>query len=184
MPALNQYVALLRGINVSGKNKVPMKELKPLCETLGWENIRTHLQTGNVIFSTSNPGASLEVDLEQAVEAHFGFSIPVIVREAKTFEGYLMNAPFPEQRSTEPSWVLLYTTKLPISPEALQMLESRASLGEEIVVAHDSLWIYFPEGVGESKLSPSVIDRAVGSMATGRNWNTVVKIQEVIASHD
>lgn len=174
------YLALLRGINVGGKNKVPMKELQSLCAGLGWKSVETYLQTGNVVFKASESAASLESDLEKAIESRFGFPIPVVVRSAKEFIACVAESPLKKRAETDPSRTLLYLTKRPIQDDALASLESRAAAGESLYVSSQSLWIYFPEGVGTSKLSPAVIDRAVGSNATGRNWNTITKICEML----
>ncbi len=103
-------IAFLRGINVSGKNKIPMNELESLCIGLKWQSVRTHLQTGNVIFSSEGLQTQLEHDLETAIESHFGFSIPVIVRDAALFERILEQSPLSQQAESDPSHVLIYLT--------------------------------------------------------------------------
>ena len=175
------YVALLRGINVSGINKIPMRELASLCADLGWGSVRTCLQTGNVVFTSAASAVALEAALEQAIEARFGFSIPVIVRSAGDFEACLDGAALRDLAAADPSRLLLYLTKAPIPAWAIESLDSRAKAGERIFVQEASLWIYFSNGVGSSKLTPSVIDRAVQSSATGRNWNTVSKIRALLS---
>ncbi|MGK0190052.1 MAG: hypothetical protein ACI9R3_005872 [Verrucomicrobiales bacterium] len=175
------YVALLRGINVGGKNRIPMKELAPLCAALGWKSVETYLQTGNVIFTSTRAASTLESDLERAIVSHFDFSIPIIVRNAIDFEKCIVESPLKNQAKTDPSRVLLYLAKRPIDNDAHRNLESRSTAGECVFVYHQSLWIHFPSGVGSSKLTSAVIDKAVGSTATGRNWNTASKIREMLS---
>ncbi len=181
MPAEITYIALLRGINVGGKNRIPMKELEPLCAALGWNSVETHLQTGNVVFTGSSAISTLETELEQSIESCFGFSIPVIVRSASDFESCVAESPLTDQAAVDPSHVLLFLTKSPLQRNALQYLQSRSADGECVFVKDKSLWIHFTNGVGSSKLNPAVIDKAVGSKTTGRNWNTVSKIREMLS---
>jgi len=175
-------VALLRGINVGGNAKIPMKLLGELCASIGWTGVRTLLQTGNIVFTASGSAAEMEKEIEQALRKRFGFPITVVIRDAVTFRSYVAQVPLAAQTAIDPSHVLLYLTKLPPRPGVAQVLGPRALAGEIVAVAGDVLWIYFPNGIGSSKLTPAVIDRAVGSPATGRNWNTVLKIQQ-LCSH-
>jgi len=173
------YVALLRGINVGGNNKIPKKPLEELCAAIGWTGVSTHLQTGNIVFSASGDTDALEKRLERAIQEQFGFPITVVVRDAARFKSCLAEVPFAAQVVADPSHVLLYVTKLPMRADAAKVLTSLARAEETVVAAGGALWIYFPNGIGSSKLTPALIDRAVGSTATGRNWNTVSKIQEL-----
>ncbi|MEQ1841253.1 MAG: DUF1697 domain-containing protein [Verrucomicrobiales bacterium] len=176
------YVALLRGINVGGNKPIPMKPLTALCAGIGWTGIRTCLQTGNVVFRSAGSAQELEVQLERAILDHFGFPVSVVVRDAVVFGSYIAEVPFVSQTATEPSRVLLYLTKLPPRPDTAETLTSRSLAGEIVVLAGDALWIFFPNGIGPSKLTPALIDRAVGSIATGRNWTTVTRIQQLLCS--
>lgn len=158
-----------------------MKELEPLCSGLGWNSVGSHLQTGNVVFTGSSSASTLELELEQTIESNFGFSIPVVVRSASDFEECVAESPLSDQATTDPSHVLLYLTKRTIQEDALHDLESRSAAGERVFVREGALWIHFPNGIGSSKLTPAVIDKAVGSTATGRNWNTVSKIRKMLS---
>ena len=171
------HVALLRGINVGGNNLIAMKALGELCATIGWTGARTLLQSGNVVFSASGAPDALEKQFERAIHEQFGFPITVVIRDAARFKSYIAQVPFAAEVVADPSHVLLYLTKLSPRPDAAIVLTSLARADESVAVTGGVLWIYFPNGVGSSKLSPTVIDRAVGSTATGRNWNTVSKIQ-------
>lgn len=177
-------VALLRGINVGAKNKIPMSDLRSLCDGLGWSSVVTHLQTGNVVFHASGRKAGLEATLEQAFASELGISIPVIVRDAKTIATYLDSCPFRPDAEHEPSRTLLYVTKLPLATNAQEALLPRAQAGERVSVQRDGLWIHFSKGVAGSRLSPTVIDKAVGSPATGRNWNTMSRVRDLLQASD
>ncbi|MEO0508955.1 MAG: DUF1697 domain-containing protein [Verrucomicrobiota bacterium] len=174
------YLALLRGINVSGRNRIPMEELESLCSNLGWNSVGSYLQTGNVVFTASKPASALELELEQVIESNFGFSIPVIVRSAPDFKACVAESPLSDLAASDPSRVLLYLAKSDILEDVLHNLETRSAAGERLFVRKGALWIHFPSGIGKSKLTPSVIDKAVGSTTTGRNWNTLSKIREML----
>lgn len=158
-----------------------MEDLELLCTALGWNSVGSYLRTGNVVFTASSSASALELELEQMIESNFGFSIPVVVRSASEFEECVLESPLSDQAATDPSHVLLYLTKHTIQKDALHYLESRSVAGERVFIRKGALWIHFPNGIGKSKLTPSVIDKAVRSTATGRNWNTVSKIREMLS---
>ena len=176
-----KFVALLRGINVGGKNIVPMKELVELCSGMGLKGVETYLQTGNIIFSTLGCAEALEAKIEKVILKGFGLDLVVIVREANSYASYIARNPFIEQTLNEPSRVLLYLTKRPTGEGIADILNSRAKAGETVVVVDSVIWIYFPNGVGSSKLTPTVMDRVAGSSTTGRNWNTVSKLKLLLS---
>lgn len=174
-----RHVALLRGINVAGRNRLPMKQLVAACERLGWTGVRTWLQSGNVIFSATGETASLDTGLEQSVREITGLTIPVVSFPARRFIEILASNPFVDESEAAPSRVLAYLSKA-APPSSTESLLTRAARADERVCVRDAaVWIHFPEGVGRSKLTPGVIDRAVGSPATGRNWNTLTKLREL-----
>ena len=180
MSSSRTHIALLRGINVGGRNKIPMKALKSVCEDLSWKAIRTHLQTGNIVFSAKRSTSVLEHELSQAIKSQFGFPVPVIIRTGDEFENCVKSSPLQEEARGDPSHVLLYLTKHPILESAAEALEPRCIADEKIRIQGDALWIHFPNGVASSKLTPTAIDKAVGSPSTGRNWNTISKIRGLL----
>jgi uncharacterized protein (DUF1697 family) len=174
-----RYVALLRAVNVGGC-KLPMAELREVCAGLGWENVATYIQSGNVVFEAAGEPAALEAALEQAVTTRFGFVRPVIVRSARQWAAYAAGSPFPEQEADRPNYLLLGLAKSPVAAGAAEKLEARGVAGEQVRQERDALWFFFPDGSGVSKLTPSSIDKAAGSPVTTRNWRTVCKLQEML----
>lgn len=170
------FIALLRGINVGGRNPVPMAELRSLCTDLGWRNAQTYIQSGNLIFQADAPAVQLEAELERGMERRFGLAIPVIVRAAADWTGYILGNPLREASEKEPSLVMVALAKAPPKPEAVEGLRERATSGEQIVRVGDALWIQYAGGAARSKLSPALLDRLVGSPVTTRNWRTVLKL--------
>lgn len=179
MNCSEKHVALLRGINVGGNASLPMKELIAVCQALGWANVRTLLQTGNVVFESSEKDRILEEMLEQAVSREFSLNIPVIVRSGKDLAGYLVEVPFPTESQEDPSHLVLYLSKASPLDSAIEGLLSKARSGESVVQYRDAIWIYYPNGIGSSKITPALIDRSIGSPATGRNWSTLRKIHSL-----
>jgi uncharacterized protein (DUF1697 family) len=171
------FIALLRGINVGGNRSLPMERLRALCTELGWSDVRTYIQSGNVLFRSKSAAARIERTLEDAIEHAFGFPVPVILRSAAQWESYTEGHPFPEE--SEAKLVMLALAQKKPHAGAAEALQARAAEGERIVRVGDALWIHFAAGVAKSKLSPGLLDRVVGSPVTTRNWRTVVKLGEL-----
>ncbi len=179
MKSVTPHIALLRGINVGGRNRIPMAELRALAASLGWKEVRTYIQSGNLIFAADGPAAKLEAELEAAIARDFGLAIPVLVRSVAEWNAYAGDDPFPEAVSTEPHLVMLALSKRALAEGAEDALRARAADGEVIVRAGVALWVHFQGGVARSKLSPALLDRLAGSPVTMRNWLTVQKLREL-----
>jgi uncharacterized protein (DUF1697 family) len=173
------FIALLRGINVSGHNKVPMTELRSLCLELGWQDVQTYIQSGNLVFTADRAAAKLEEELEGAITRRFGLAIAVLVRAAVDWSAYVHSNPFPDVSASEPSRVMLALSKTPPKEDAVQKLRERAVNGERIEQVEDAIWVHFAQGAATTKLSPALLDRLIGSPVTMRNWNTVLKLHEM-----
>src|SRR5687768_8203454 len=124
------YIGLLRGINVGGHNRIPMSELRSLCVELGWTEVDTYIQSGNLVFRAAGEPAGLEGELEQAIERHFGLAIPVLVRSADQWNACLKSNPYPEISEGEPNFVMLALSKTAPKPTAVEVLQARATNGE------------------------------------------------------
>jgi uncharacterized protein (DUF1697 family) len=173
------FIALLRGINVGGHNKIPMRELCMLCADLGWVDVQSYIQSGNLVFRAAAKAAQLETELEQAIERRFGLPIPILVRAAAVWPDYVRDNPFPDASQNEPNLVMLALSKAAPKKDAAEKLQERAVSGERIVQVGDAIWVHYAGGVAKSKLSPALFDRLVGSPVTARNWRTVLKLDEM-----
>jgi uncharacterized protein (DUF1697 family) len=173
------FIALMRGINVSGHNKIPMPELRALCADLGWGDVQSYIQSGNLIFRADAAPDALEAELERAITGRFGLTIPVIIRGADAWPGYVAGNPFPDESAREPNLVMLTLSKAPPKADAAERLRERAVSGERIAQAADAIWVHYAAGVAPSKLSPALFDRLVGSSVTARNWRTTLKLGEL-----
>lgn len=176
---MGRMVALLRAVNVGGR-KLPMAGLRALCEELGWTGVATYIQSGNAIFTATGKAEAIEARLERAIAARFGLDVPVIVRSAGQWAKLAAANPFAEAAKDEPNRLQLLVSKRPPKPDAADILMARAQGGERVEAAGGALWFHFPEGVGTSKLTPALIDKACGSPSTGRNYRTVLKLEEML----
>jgi uncharacterized protein (DUF1697 family) len=176
---MGRMVALLRAVNVGGR-KLPMAELRALCADMGLEDVATYIQSGNLIFTAAGKAEAIEARLERAIADRFGLDVPVIVRSAAQWARLATTNPFAEAAKDEPNRLQLLVSKRPPKPDATDVLMARAHGGERVRAAGGALWFHFPEGVGASKLSPAAIDKACGSPSTGRNYRTVLKLEEML----
>jgi uncharacterized protein (DUF1697 family) len=175
------FVALLRGINVGSARKLPIAELRALCSKRGLQRPETYIQSGNLIVDAEVDADEVRILLEREIQARFAFSVDVVVRAANAWRKYIDANPFADEDDVSPNKLHLYLSRDRLSSGAVRSLQQRVQAGERIRVAGAALWIdYGANGVAGSKLSPTVIDKACGSPTTGRNWNTVLKIQAMI----
>ena len=176
---MGRRVALLRAVNVGGR-KLPMAELRKLCEELGWQEVRTYIQSGNIVFEAGGSDKSAESALERAIADRFGLDVPVVVRNAAHWARLAASNPFPKTARAAPNRLQLVVSKRAPKRTAAAALDARADAGEQVAAAGGALWLHYPEGIARSKLTPSVIDKAIGSPATARNYRTVIKLGEML----
>jgi len=177
---VTRFVALLRGINVGGNTRVPMAELRALCGQIGWTEVATYIQSGNVLFRAAGRATEHELELEEGIRERFALEVPVIVRAGSDWPALVAGNPFEEAARTEPNRLMLCLSKEPPAPDAEHDLQERAKDGERVRLVGEALWIHYPAGSGTSKLSPSLINRLVGSPVTSRNWRTAVQLQQML----
>ncbi|MFJ6727268.1 DUF1697 domain-containing protein [Streptomyces sp. NPDC091281] len=177
------YAALLRGINVGGAKKVPMAELRALIEGLGHSGVRTHLQSGQAVFTTDRADEdALAGELSRAVEAGFGFPVDVIVRDHAYLADVVAACPFPAA-DLEPKQLHVTYFSAPVTPDRFATIDQQAVLPEEFRLGDRVLYLYAPDGLGRSKLAEQLAKPRVnkGIVATTRNWNTVTKLVDLTA---
>lgn len=181
--SMQTFVVLLRGINVGSTRKVPMADLRAICTKLGWERAETYIQSGNLIVDAPGETHQVHCVLEPELAARFGFAVDVVVRTAPNWKTYVAANPFANDAAALDKMVHLYLSRDPLASRAAEVLQERAQTGERICIAGTALWIdYGTPGVRGSKLTPSLIDKACGSPTTGRNWNSVLKIRDMLAA--
>jgi uncharacterized protein (DUF1697 family) len=171
------HIALLRAINVGGRNLVAMSDLRQLFTDLGFREAKTLLQSGNVVFeSPQKAEAEVERRLEKEIAERLGVAADFIVRSAKEWKHIVARNPFPKQAKEDPGHLLVDFLKIAPSTENVRSLRS-AIKGQEIVRGDEKqLYIVYPDGVGRSKLTATLIERKLETRGTARNWNTVLKL--------
>ncbi|HYK86821.1 MAG TPA: DUF1697 domain-containing protein [Ktedonobacteraceae bacterium] len=178
---MTRCVSLFRGINVGGHQAVRMNDLKDLHESLGLKDVATYIQSGNVVFTgdAADP-AQLAGQIEESFAQKFGFHSKVMVRTAAEFSDIIENSPFQNQPTKEPKWiVVLFLANRPDN-SALEDLQKTYSGPEELFLIGQELYIYYPNGIGRSKLPLPLIEKKLKTTGTGRNWNTVLQLQKMM----
>jgi len=169
----SRYVGLLRGVNVGGKNKLPMAELRSLFHELGHSEVTTFIQSGNVIFAAESPPEARE--LEEAIGERFSMAVPVVLRSLAELRQVVGANPF---EGAEQDWVHVgfMAAKPPAGAEL--DLDADRHLPERFELVGTELYLCLPDGMGRAKL-PQLLDRRLKTPTTYRNWRTVTKLVEL-----
>jgi len=175
---MNTYIALFRGINVGGNNPLPMKGLVTLLEQLGLKEVRTYIQSGNVVFDTARaePNA-VAGDIRQAIAARYGFAPQVLILEARELEQAMAGNPYPEGDADPKSVHLTFLDAVPSHPD-LETLAALRKSSERFTLQDKVFYLHAPEGIGRSKLAARV-EKCLGVPGTARNWRSVCRIAEL-----
>ncbi len=178
---MTTFVSLLRGINVGGHQAVRMDELKALHEALGFKDVITYIQSGNVVFTGNDADAAqLPTHIEDAFAQKFGFRVKVMVRTSAELREIIANNPFQNQPTKEPKWVVVLFLATRPERTALEDLQKTYAGPEELCLSGQELYTYYPNGIGRSKLTLPLIEKKLKTVATGRNWNTVLQLQRLM----
>ncbi|HET9650304.1 MAG TPA: DUF1697 domain-containing protein [Microlunatus sp.] len=169
---MRTYAAFLRGINLGPAKKVPMAELRALAEQLGYADVATYINSGNLVFSATAKPARLEQQLSTALRERFGFSVDVCVRSRERLAGLLAANPFPEG---DPSKVTIAFLTKAVAPGVEERLAAKAAPDEPFAVLESEIWVHYGRGLGTSELAAK-FPAVVGVSATVRNVRTVEKV--------
>lgn len=181
---MSTFLALFRGINVSGKKIIKMEDLRKLMETGGYGNVKTYIQSGNVVFEAAQKSREkIAKVIEKLIEEKYGFDVTVFVIDRKHLEKAVDNNPYADGKTPEEAGTKkIYVTFLSEAPsdEAMERLR-QAPIGEDEIAIHDDI-LYFKLAIGaaDSKLSNNLIESKLKLKATTRNWNTTLKLAEMM----
>lgn len=175
VPMERTYIALLRGINVSGANKLPMMQLKAIAEELGLSHCHTYIQSGNLVFKADDI-SGLEVKLAAAIEAECGFRPPVFLRSLADWKEIIAHCPFMAQAGEAPASVHVFLLGETPQQKQLDDLQSRDFGADRLQLGEGAVYLHLPDGLGRSKLATS-IERILKVPMTGRNWQTMQAIE-------
>jgi uncharacterized protein (DUF1697 family) len=177
---MSAYVSMLRGINVGGKTQIRMDSLRGIYEEAGFSKVRTYVQSGNVVFESSEQEVfGLEKRIEAHIEQACGFSIPVLIRQVHELLEILTCNPFLNERNEDPS--KLHVTFLQQTPleTAWSKIVAPSGIVDEFWRGDRAVYVFCPNGYGKTKLTNGFFERKLGVMATTRNWNTVINLYSI-----
>jgi uncharacterized protein (DUF1697 family) len=173
-------ISMLRGVNLGPHNRIKMDALRALYESLKFEDPRSYVQSGNVIFRTKEKnGPQLAKKIQGAIQKKFGCCPEVVLRTPEEMRKAVAANPFPERTAEEPGKVLVTFLAAEPPQEAKANLEKFKRFPEELCLKGRELYIYFPNGAGKSKLPWSAVDKMLKVTGTARNWNSVQAMLEI-----
>jgi uncharacterized protein (DUF1697 family) len=171
---MTTYIALIRAVNVGGTGKLPMADLKAMCEDAGLEDVRTYIASGNVVFRSDESETALKAALKPRLEAYAGKPVGVLIRTGKEMAAVLAANPF---KDAPPNRVAVMFLDKPPPTDTLEGVAGQAD--EEIALGARELYVRYPSGMGKSKLKIGA-----AAAATGRSMNTVAKLVEMARDPD
>ena len=172
---MSTWIALFRGINVGGKNILPMAELRLDFESLGCENVRTYIQSGNVVFeSTARNASSLAKKIGQKIEDQRGFRPQILILASSDLKKAIAGTPFPKA-VTEPNRLHFFFLAKPATAPKTEALENAKTSTESYQLTDRVFYLHAPDGIGQSKLAASA-EKYLGVTTTARNFRTVEKL--------
>ena len=175
---MKTHIALLRGVNVGGNRKVAMADLRKFVEAIGFKEARTLLQSGNLVFRSDGKRDDLALAalLEEQAAKRLGLCTWFLVRSMDEWSEVVARNPFPQEAQTMPSRFLVMFFRETPGAEAVESMRAFAVGGERIHPDGRQLYAVFPDGIADSKLANVLIGARFAKLATGRNWNTVLKL--------
>ena len=175
-----KHLALLRGINVSGHNMIKMEVLKTTLEAVGFTNVVTYIQSGNVFLEVDEEsGFSVGFTIKQEIYKHFGHDVPVIVIAKQDLELCLMNNPFLKDKEVDTKKLYVAFLSKEMSSSAINELKISQFKPDEAVVDGNRIFIKYAVGAGKTRLDQKYIEKKLNVVATMRNWNTVNRLLEM-----
>lgn len=178
------YIALLRGINVGGKNRLPMKDLATMFVNVGSEAVRTYIQSGNVLFR-ADPKVAEEIPtlIRASIQREFGYEIPVVTRGAADLEAVVHANPFVRAGAATDKLHVVFLAHTPDEGQ-VEGLDPDRSPPDEFTVRGREIYLHCPNGMARSKLTNAYFDSRLSTVSTMRNWKTVRKLIELAADVD
>lgn len=174
------HVALLRGINVGGKNMLPMRELTPMFTACGFRNVQSYIQSGNVVFeAAADVTAKLLSRISNQIAEQYGFECPIVLRTQKELEEAIAHNPFLAGGMPDDQLYVYFLRESP-KPGDVEKLDPTRSLPDEFAVRHREIYLCMRNGMGRTKLTNAYFDSKLKTISTARNWRTVLKLAEMM----
>jgi uncharacterized protein (DUF1697 family) len=176
------YVAFLRAVNVGGNNGLPMKTLAKIMMELGHGDVKTHLQSGNVVFSSDREDErAMSTEIAAAIEAQAGFRPAIMLRSRAEIEGVIAGNPLLTPEINPARMLTVFLEEKPAA-EGIARLEPERFPNEKFAVVGREMYVLYDDGMGNSKFTPAYYERRLNVLGTGRNWNTVTKVLALMPS--
>jgi uncharacterized protein (DUF1697 family) len=172
--------ALLRGVNVGGRNKIAMADLRRILSGLGHADVVTHLQSGNAVFTSGLPSRQLEADIGEAIEREVGLRCAVMVRTGPELAAVIAGHPLGQEPENPSRYFVTFLAAAPDPARAGEFCRLDLS-PERAWVAGREAYLWIPQGAADAKLTNTFVERRLGVAGTARNWNTVRKLAELTA---
>lgn len=177
---MTKYIALLRGINVSGQKQIKMSELKTLFEEIRFQQVETYIQSGNVIFSSREKAdTKIANTISSGIKNKFNFDVQVIVLRAENIEYVIKNNPFAKMKKDTERFYVTFLSGIP-SSDNIKKLNSVEFSPEEYFIDGKYIYLFFPNGYGKSKLNNNLFENKLKVFGTTRNWKTIKAISELV----
>ena len=177
---MTKYLALLRGINVSGHNMIKMDTLKKMLENMGFQNVETYIQSGNVFFeSEEENAASIGFKIKQEISKVFGYDVPVIMVCKTDLELCFKNNPYLKEKECDIKKLYVAFISKELSPLAINDLKISNFKPDEASINSNRIYIKYAIGAGKTNLDQKYIEKKLSVVATMRNWNTITKLLEM-----
>lgn len=174
---MKTLIALLKGINVGGHKKVPMAELRELLSDIGYKNVRSYIQSGNVIFETHDKSRmKVENEISKAILNHFGFDVSVLVKTPKELKQIFDDCPFSEEKKTASYFMMLHDIP---DEDLVATASEKIYEGEEYKIIKDCIYYFCDKGFGKAKFNANFFERKLNTFATARNYQTMLKLLEL-----
>ena len=173
---MSRYVVLLRAVNVAGKNRIPMAELRAAIEGLGYSDVATYVQSGNIVLSTNDSPDSIGPSIQECISDQFGLDVTVLIRTANELLTIVDNYPYPESLPNQ-AGVVFMDNEIDLDDRGGKFKPDRFS------IVGPNVYIDCPTGFGKTKLTVKWIERNSDSSGTRRNWKTVLKLTEMLELH-
>lgn len=179
------YISLLRGINVSGQKRLLMADLKALYETLGFQQVNTYLQSGNVIFDSPDADRlEISARIEKGIQQSFAYQVPVFIRDRFDFQRIIEENPFTHRQDVNTERLYVTFLSVPPAEKPLSTLDIPAGIADEFKSNGAEIYLHIPGGYGRTILSNNYFEKKLGQAATTRNWKTVNTLFDLLGTRD
>ncbi|MGA9858053.1 MAG: DUF1697 domain-containing protein [Solirubrobacteraceae bacterium] len=175
---MGAQVLMLRGINLGPNRRVPMADLRALLSDAGFDDVRTYVQSGNVVLSSTEAPAALERHTAALISEHFGFDVPVLARSRRQLAAVVKRNPLGDVAEDPKRYQVAFLAD-ELDPAVAQRLRGLAAPPEALTIEGREIYAWHPDGVARSKLWTAIAGKGLGTIATARNWTTVTTLLEM-----